>query len=81
MECRLAAILSIEVVGYSYLMEVDEADTFERLRTLRKQLLKPETVCAKVQAQNGTAPSVDLRDRSQGHHAASRTRYHRCPSH
>jgi hypothetical protein len=31
MERKLAAILAVDVVGYSRLMEVDEAATFERL--------------------------------------------------
>jgi Adenylate cyclase, family 3 (some proteins contain HAMP domain) len=42
MERRLAAILAIDVVGYSRLMEQDEADTFERFRTHRKELFEPE---------------------------------------
>jgi class 3 adenylate cyclase/TolB-like protein len=41
MERRLAAILAADVVGYSRLMERDEAETFERLRTHRKELLEP----------------------------------------
>src|SRR5882724_12765951 len=41
MERRLAAILSVDVVGYSRLMEQDEAGTFERLRTYRKELIEP----------------------------------------
>jgi class 3 adenylate cyclase len=41
MERRLAAILAADVVGYSRLMEVDEAATFERLRTHRKELFEP----------------------------------------
>jgi class 3 adenylate cyclase/TolB-like protein/tetratricopeptide (TPR) repeat protein len=39
---HLAAILAADVVGYSRLMEQDEADTFARLRTLRVELLQPE---------------------------------------
>ena len=39
---RLAAILAADVVGYSRLMEQDEADTFERLRAHRKELFEPE---------------------------------------
>src|SRR5215510_8491530 len=39
---RLAAILAADVVGYSRLMEKDEADTFERLRAHRKELFEPE---------------------------------------
>src|SRR5499433_2386035 len=42
MERKLAAILAADVVGYSRLMEQDEADTFERLRTHRKDLFEPE---------------------------------------
>ena len=39
---RLAAILAADVVGYSRLMEQDEAGTFTRLRAHRKELFKPE---------------------------------------
>ena len=39
---RLAAILAADVVGYSRLMEQDEAGTFERLRAHRKELFEPE---------------------------------------
>jgi adenylate cyclase len=42
MERRLAAILVADVVGYSRLMERDEADTFRRLRLHRKELFEPE---------------------------------------
>jgi TolB-like protein/class 3 adenylate cyclase len=42
MERKLAAILATDVVGYSRLMEQDEAGTFERLRTLRNELFEPE---------------------------------------
>jgi adenylate cyclase len=42
MKRKLAAILAIDVVGYSRLMEQDEADTFERLRALRKELFELE---------------------------------------
>src|SRR5262244_464340 len=42
MERRLAAILAADVVGYSRLMEQDEADTFERLRAYRRELFEPE---------------------------------------
>ena len=41
MERRLAAILAADVVGYSRLMEKDEAGTFERLRQLRGKLMEP----------------------------------------
>src|ERR1043166_4517125 len=42
MERRLAAILAADVVGYSRLMEQDEADTFQRLRAHRTELFEPE---------------------------------------
>ena len=35
MERRLAAILAADVVGYSRLMEADEAGTLDRLKALR----------------------------------------------
>ncbi|HEU4825643.1 MAG TPA: tetratricopeptide repeat protein, partial [Dongiaceae bacterium] len=38
---RLTAILSADVVGYSRLMEIDEADTLERLKSLRRRLIEP----------------------------------------
>jgi adenylate cyclase len=41
MERRLAAILAADVVGYSRLMERDEAGTFGRLRRLRTELIEP----------------------------------------
>jgi class 3 adenylate cyclase/TolB-like protein len=42
MERRLSAILAADVVGFSRLMEGDEAGTFERLRALRTELFEPE---------------------------------------
>jgi adenylate cyclase len=39
---RLAAILAADVVGYSALMERDEAGTFDRLRAHRTELFEPE---------------------------------------
>jgi TolB-like protein/class 3 adenylate cyclase/Tfp pilus assembly protein PilF len=43
-ERRLAAILAADVVGYSRLMEQDEAGTFERLRQRRTELVEPAIV-------------------------------------
>ena len=40
-ERRLAAILSADVVGYSSLMERDEAGTLARLKAHRKELVEP----------------------------------------
>lgn len=42
MERKLAAILSADVVGYSSLMERDEAGTFSRVVAGRKELFEPE---------------------------------------
>lgn len=42
MERKLAAILAADVAGYSTLMELDEAGTFQRLRAGHKELLEPE---------------------------------------
>jgi adenylate cyclase len=42
MDRKLSAILAADVVGYSALMEHDEAGTFERLRAGRKELFEPE---------------------------------------
>src|SRR5690349_6181404 len=38
---RLAAILSADLVGYSRLMESDEAGTLSRLNALRRELIDP----------------------------------------
>ena len=40
-ERRLAAILAADVVGYSRLMERDEAGTLERLKAHRRELVEP----------------------------------------
>jgi adenylate cyclase len=39
---RLAAILAADVVGYSHLMEVDEAGTLAALKALRRELIDPK---------------------------------------
>jgi TolB-like protein/cytochrome c-type biogenesis protein CcmH/NrfG len=41
MERRLAAILAADVVGYSRLMETDEAGTLAALKARRKEILQP----------------------------------------
>jgi adenylate cyclase len=38
---RLAAVLAADVVGYSRLMEADEAGTLARLKTVRLELIDP----------------------------------------
>src|ERR1700731_767243 len=40
-ERRLAAVLAADMVGYSRLMEVDEAGTLARLKTHRLELIDP----------------------------------------
>jgi TolB-like protein/class 3 adenylate cyclase len=40
---RLAAIMAADVVGYSRLMELDESDTLDRLKTLRREVFSPTT--------------------------------------
>jgi class 3 adenylate cyclase len=40
-ERRLAAIMAADVVGYSRLMEADEALTHARLKGLRQELIEP----------------------------------------
>jgi class 3 adenylate cyclase len=41
MERKLAAILAADVVGYSRLMEQDEAKTFQRVKAHRNELIEP----------------------------------------
>ena len=47
MERRLAAILAADIVGYSRLMEADEADTFARLKSTRENLIDPKIAAHK----------------------------------
>ena len=42
MQRKLSAILAADVVGYSRLMEANELELFERLRSHRKELFEPE---------------------------------------
>ena len=42
MQRKLTAILSADVVGYSALMEADEAGTLERLKTNRGRIFDPQ---------------------------------------
>ena len=42
-ERRLAAILAADMVGYSRLMEADEAGTFAALKAHREDLIDPLT--------------------------------------
>jgi TolB-like protein len=42
LERRLAAILAVDVVGYSRLMGEDETGTLDRLKALRRELVQPK---------------------------------------
>ena len=48
-ERRLAAVLAADVVGYSRLMEVDEAGTLARLKTVRLEVIDPAITKCKGQ--------------------------------
>jgi adenylate cyclase len=48
MQRKLAAILAADVVGYSRLMEINEADTVVRLGSTRENMIDP-----KIAAHNG----------------------------
>jgi adenylate cyclase len=41
---RLAAILAADVVGFSRLMELDEAGTLARIKTLRAEVIEPQVM-------------------------------------
>jgi adenylate cyclase len=41
MDRRLAAVMSVDVAGYSRLMETDESGTLERLRENRREVIDP----------------------------------------
>ena len=58
MERRLAVIVAADVVGYSALMERDEAGTLERLKAGRKELFEPEIERRLLQATDMLAESV-----------------------
>ena len=45
---RLAAILAADMVGYSRLVEADEAGTIARQKTYRQELIDPEIAAHKV---------------------------------
>jgi adenylate cyclase len=42
MERRLAAVMSLDVVGYSRLMEINEGTTLDKLKLLRLELIDPK---------------------------------------
>ena len=61
MERKLAAILAADVVGYSRLMEADEAGTFARVKDRRKTLLEPEleAMCS-ISAASGYEHAIQI---------------------
>ncbi len=50
---RLAAILAADVVGYSRLIEADEAGTVARLKSLMDEMIRPRVT------DDGGKPSLD----------------------
>ena len=61
MERRLAAILAADVVGYSRLMQQDEAGTLAALTARRKQILEPLVAKhhGRIPPKAGSHPAVD----------------------
>ncbi len=41
-QCRLAAILAADVVGFTRAMAADEAGTLAQIKSQRKELLEPK---------------------------------------
>jgi adenylate cyclase len=52
MDRKLAAILAADVVGYSRLVEQDEAGTLAALRAWRKEVLEPLVVKIMAESSN-----------------------------
>ena len=85
-ERRLAAILATDVVGYSRLMEVDEAGTLARLKTMRLEVIDPAIVKCRgriikttgdgmlIEFQSVTE-ALDLRRRFSGADGAAQSRH------
>ena len=57
-ERRLAAILHADMVGYSRLMELDEAGTLAALREIREGLVAPEVTAPSARACTSALPSA-----------------------
>ncbi len=57
-ERRLAAVLAADVVGYSRLMEIDEAGTLARLKTVRLELIDPAIAKCKGRIINTTGDGM-----------------------
>jgi class 3 adenylate cyclase len=77
---RLAAILAADVVGYSRLIEQDEAGTVERLKQHRKTFIEP--LIAEHQgriARGGAAAGAPVRRQGLARRAAAREHGRRRP--
>jgi adenylate cyclase len=61
-ERRLAAIVAIDVVGYSRLMSGDEEGTLAALKSLRKSLIDPKIAehCGRVVKTTGDGALVEF---------------------
>ena len=55
---RLAAVLAADVVGYSRLMEVDEAGTLARLKPVRLELIDPAIASCKGRIIKATGDGI-----------------------
>ena len=51
---RLTAILAADVVGFSRMMEVDEAGTLALLRSTRTEVFDPAVIMRKLDLHSGT---------------------------
>src|SRR5262245_6653371 len=80
-ERRLAAILAADVVGYSRLMEVDEAGTLARLKTVRLELIDPARAKCKgrVIKTTGDGILVEFQSVTEALRCARDSREHTAP--
>ena len=65
---RLAVIVAADVVGYSRLMEADEAGTLAQLKSIRKELIEPKI--ASIAARESGEEKNQRRARATASHAA-----------
>ena len=57
---RLAAIIAAEVAGYSRFMEADEEETLARLRSLRRDLIDPNSTRGRTLETTGDGMLIDF---------------------
>jgi len=72
LERRLAAVLAADVVGYSRLMEVDEAGTLARLKTVRLELIDPAIARCKGRIIKTTGDGMLVEFQSEPRRCAAR---------